>query len=86
MKFMTGNTIGDRLKQARELCGLSAREVSRRAGLTEAVCAQIERGVSDAPELGTLNALALVLEVRPEWLTYGSGPMRLVVTRRDGAA
>lgn len=55
--------LATQLKQAREALGFSAREVGRRAGITDSNVVRLEQGVIPNPRPDTLKALADVLEL-----------------------
>ena len=63
--------LSARLIAARAACGLSLREVDRRAGTTAGVIRAIEAG--GQPTLDTLESLAAALAVSPAWLAFGHG-------------
>jgi transcriptional regulator with XRE-family HTH domain len=69
----TGATLGDRLRQARELSGLSARALDRLAGLASAHSSHIERGVKKSISVDTAIGLARVLGISLDWLLTGAG-------------
>lgn len=62
-----------RLELARRARGLSGRELSLRAGFSEAYVGHHERGRSSSPTIADVWALATALKVAPEWLAYGVG-------------
>lgn len=66
-------TMGHRLRHARERRGLGSRELARRAGVNEAYPSQIEGGFRTRIEAATLAKLAGALEVSLDWLVNG-GP------------
>lgn len=77
-------TVAARLRHARETAGLTQRQVADAAQLKSPshVC-QIEQGDEPAvkgaiksPSADVLSRLAKALNVRAEWLAFGSGPMR----------
>lgn len=74
--------LGDRLREAREIAGLSARMLGELAGTSHATVAYIERGRSQTPRADVLLGLALVLGVRIEWLAMGVGDPPLPRTIR----
>lgn len=67
--------LAERARAAREALGLSMREVSRRAELSEGVVRAVERQAQ--PGIDTLERLATVLKVSPAWLAYGLGDREL---------
>lgn len=61
-----------RLTQARELRGLSLRELSRRATLSVTAVSNYERSIN-LPLVDAVEQLAVALSVSPCWLAYGTG-------------
>lgn len=66
-------TIGERLREARLLGELSARELSGLAGVAAGHVALLESGEREHPRSDTLVALARVLGVSLDWLVSGNG-------------
>lgn len=66
--------IGSRLKAARELGGISARELDRLAGLSEGYSAMIESGARPDPGSNVSRQLAATLGLSLDWLISGIGP------------
>jgi transcriptional regulator with XRE-family HTH domain len=67
------NTIGQRIKEARQALGLNQNELARRAGLRSgSAITMYESGARSNPK--HLLALASALQVNPQWLQYGRGP------------
>jgi transcriptional regulator with XRE-family HTH domain len=71
--------IGLRLRHARKARRLTQVELANKAGIKQASVSDLERGESKSFRGATLVAMARVLNVRPEWLSHGKGPME----RRD---
>ncbi len=69
-----------RLTQARELRGLSLRELSRCAGLSVTAVSNYERSIN-LPLVDAVEQLAVALSVSPCWLAYGTGD----APRRDAS-
>lgn len=67
------NTLGDRLKSARENKSLSQQEVAERAGMSQPTYYKIESGKTKRTTY--LNDLARVLGVDANWLATGQGSM-----------
>jgi transcriptional regulator with XRE-family HTH domain len=63
-------TVGDRIKIAREKSGLSQSEVSRIMCLSRTVCGQWERGFAN-PSTSQLVKIAQILRVSFEYLATG---------------
>ena len=67
------SAFGRRLRQARELAGLSQQELCRRVGIAQSTLAAAEsRGEGSRKT----TQLALALNVDPQWLATGEGEMR----------
>ncbi len=81
-------TLGERLKEARRRAGLSQSALARRIGVTPQSIQAIECG----RVLGSRHAVAMarVLEVSPDWLSNGYGPMQVegmaMMTRQEAGA
>ena len=71
--------IGLRLRHARKLRKMTQVELAHKAGVKQASISDLERGESRSFRGVTLVSVAKVLNVRPEWLSQGKGPME----RRD---
>lgn len=69
-----------RLTYARELRGLSLRELSRCAGLSVTAVSNYERSIN-LPLVDAVEQLAVALRVSPCWLAYGTGD----APRRDAS-
>ena len=67
-------TIAERLKLAREQSGLNQQELAKRAGVSQGTIGNIESGLRKQPR-GLLE-IAKALNVSPQWLSNGNGPMR----------
>jgi transcriptional regulator with XRE-family HTH domain len=65
-------TIGERLRFARELRRYGVRELARTVGITSAAVTWFEADKGE-PTLATLRALAAALRVSVVWLTFGEG-------------
>lgn len=74
--------IGEMVRSMREKCGLSMRELARRAGVSQPFLSQIERGVS-APSMVTIYRLAEALDILPGALLPALTPARVTVVRAD---
>lgn len=67
-------TIGMRIRWAREQIKISGRELARVSGLGENTVGKIESGGSRDPSASSLIALADALGVSIDWLADGRGP------------
>ncbi len=70
---MTTSTLSTRLKKAREIRGLSARDLSRRADLNPGHVSVLESRPCTRIRPGTVDALAKALDVDVIWLLFGRG-------------
>jgi len=67
-------TLAERMRQAIELSGLSARRLSLAAGLSQSHVGQLARGTTGKnPSYETLRAIAQAAKVSPRWLAEGIG-------------
>ncbi len=67
---MTANTLGNRIKQARDIKNYSITQLSRRLAVAPTTLKKWEAGRSD-PRTNKLNMLAGVLGVSMQWLLEG---------------
>jgi transcriptional regulator with XRE-family HTH domain len=65
-------TFGDRLRQLRELAGLSQRELARRANIPQPVVSDVESGKQKSMSLENARRIARVLGVTLDLLA-GTG-------------
>ena len=76
--------LGARVRQFRNMRGLSLRELAARAGTTPSMLSQMENnGVN--PSINTLKSLAAALQVPLEALTVGGSGFVYGVTAFDSA-
>ncbi|MBF0311475.1 MAG: LexA family transcriptional regulator [Magnetococcales bacterium] len=67
-------TVGERIRKRRKELGLSQGELALRVGYAgQSSIGEIETGTSQSP--GRLVDIARALEVRPDWLHSGEGPV-----------
>ena len=83
------DTLGQRLRYARQLRQLTQMQLAERAGVKQSDVSKLER--SDSLSTTNLVAIAHVLRVRPLWLDKGDGPMDdtqagLSIVKTDDAA
>lgn len=65
-------TLGDRVRMARDRKLWTQRDLSEATGITEATISRIETGkYHRRPFRGTLEAIAEALDVSPVWLVFG---------------
>lgn len=67
--------LASRLKTARALLGISQADLAKRIGAGQSTIASIENGRNNGS--GRLVDIAKALNVRPEWLARGEGPMNV---------
>lgn len=72
MTERTPSVVGTRIRQAREMAGISARELDRLAGLSENHTSLLESVVRDV-RTETAAAIARTLGVSLDWLVLGEG-------------
>ncbi len=65
------DTVGDRIKRARERLGLNQSELARRVGVRPQAVQQWENGSNFPADRDRYEQIAKVLEVTPYWLEYG---------------
>jgi len=63
--------LPDRIQQQLQKIGLSERQASLQAGLSDSYLRNIREGKSSAPRIDTLEKIAHVLGTTPAWLIYG---------------
>ncbi|MEG3640697.1 XRE family transcriptional regulator [Magnetococcus sp. PR-3] len=68
------DTIGTRLRAARQELGVSQKKLADMCGVSQALIHKVESGGTDST--GKLVPIANVLNVRPEWLHSGEEPRR----------
>ena len=66
-------TVGARLRWARERRLLSQEDLSRTAKVTEATISRMENDRSGPPRPSTVRKLASELGINPRWLLFGEG-------------
>jgi transcriptional regulator with XRE-family HTH domain len=69
--------LHSRIRQARELVGLSRSDLARRIGVGPSAAIQWENPQGTAPNVRHLIAIAEITDVSFEWLATGRGPARL---------
>ena len=81
-----GPGLAARLVEARQHAELSQADLAAAAGLSAQQVFRLERGDGHGAKLGTVAALAAVLQVSPAWLAYGEpcAAPRWVKLRRVG--
>ncbi|MEB2399510.1 helix-turn-helix transcriptional regulator [Parapusillimonas granuli] len=67
------NYFSERLRQTRQLRGMSQSELARACGLSQGAISNYENGTRRTPK--GIFKLAQVLNVNPEWLGTGTGSM-----------
>ena len=70
-KVLTGDTIGERLVNARDEWGYTQQDVERETGVKRSTLSNYEANRS-VPRAEQLNALCKFYVVSPEWILYGT--------------
>lgn len=70
------SVLRDRIRQSREMLGLSRAELAREVGVVASAAAQWEQSEGTTPSLENLAAIAQVTEVSFDWLATGRGYAR----------
>lgn len=71
---MVNMSTRERLREAREKKGLSARALSRAAGLSHSTVAMFESGAREHMTTETVDKLCRALDISVEWLIRGESP------------
>lgn len=69
------DTIGQRLKAARKMRGMSQMTLADTIGVSRGVITNIERDIIQDPQPIVINAICDVLHINRKWLLDNSGPM-----------
>lgn len=75
------STLRERIRQARELLGMSRAELARLVGVGASAAVQWEQPKGTSPSVANLIAIAHATHVSFEWLATGRGMARV---REDG--
>ena len=70
------SSLAERIRQARELIGLSRADLARRIGVGPSAAVQWENPNGTSPSVQHLIEIASVTDVAFEWLATGRGPAR----------
>lgn len=70
------HTLGNRIREARKLNGLSRAELARRVGVKPSAAVQWEHEQGTAPNVANLIKVATLTNVSFEWLATGRGAAR----------
>lgn len=74
--------LGKRVRAARQMNKMSAKDLAEAIGITADEIYNIEYArLKKPPKDPTLKSIAEACEVNPEWLMTGNGEMRLPLTR-----
>ena len=82
-KYMSSKDFGERVLQARLRLSvlmrrkLSQNDVAEMMGVAQPTFGRWETGAKEPQDLATLERLAAVLRVNPEWLAFGRGEMEI---------
>lgn len=68
-----GPAIAERLRLARELRGLTVRQLAEQAQVDKQTVQRLSDGLGRNPGAGMMADLAKALDVSPAWLTFGEG-------------
>lgn len=80
---LSGMTLADRIRAAREHSGLSQTDLAVAVGATQPMISKLERGKID--ETSLLIKIAGATGVRPQWLDSEDGPMFAAHAAEDHA-
>ncbi len=78
-------SIGQRLKEARKLRGMSQDMLADKIGASRGVITNIEHDKVDEPQPMVINAICNVLNIDKDWLTTGIGDMEINQTAAHSA-
>lgn len=84
--FATMPNLTDRLRQALDRSGKSARAASIEAGLSPRFIADLFAGAKDSVSTKNAEKLSEALGVSPEWLAFGRGDIEEAVIVSDDVA
>lgn len=79
-EYFRKKTLGDRLREARELAGLTQAKLAEKSGISQQQIAKIE--VGKTKKTTYITYLAKILAVSPDWLAEERGPMRKEIGER----
>ncbi len=71
--YQLAREIAQRLRLARELRGVTVRDLAKRAMVDQQTVITISQGRTINPGIGTIADLARALEIDPAWLGFGVG-------------
>lgn len=77
------STIGERLKTARKIRGLSQTALADGIGVSRGVITNIERDIISDPQPIVINAICDLLEINNEWLINNNGAMEKSCTDQN---
>lgn len=78
-----GLDFGMRLRKARKDRGMGQEELAEKAGVSQSMISDLERGLSKSPVGTNLVSLAQTLKVNPDWLATGKGNMELPLPQTE---
>jgi transcriptional regulator with XRE-family HTH domain len=79
-------TIGERIKELRTDLQMSQAQVAKIAGVTQEAISKLERTKGHMPMSNTLQALAKLFDVDPDWILTGKGSRKPVTSLSEGEA
>lgn len=82
---MALDTLGARLKHAREARKRGSAELSIAIGASHGLVSEVERGRSKSLQAETAIVLARALDVPVEWLVLGEGPDPIAAAKPSAA-
>lgn len=74
MLSVMADTVGDRLRRARDEAGLSQEALAKEIGVTRSAISQVELGISISLNAENLTQAARRMGKNPLWLATGDGP------------
>ena len=69
------STIGNRLKHARTVRGISQAALAQEIGSSRGVITNIERNIVTDPQSIVIKAICNTLQIHETWLMHGTGPI-----------
>ena len=73
----SASTLRERIRQAREILGMTRAQLARLVGVGTSAAVQWEQANGTSPSVANLIAIAQVTEVSFEWLATGRGMARV---------
>lgn len=73
-------TLGQRIRWARKNAKLTQVQLAAKAGIGQSALSSLETGATTWTRGGNLLRLAMALDVEPDWLETGAGPVQDIYT------